>query len=121
MPQCERILPVRIAWSGRNPVCRIGGGEGRALVFAPPRRAAVASGFVREDTVVPRGELPALLRKVKALGREHGFRSVCYGHAGDGNLHVNILRDDLNETTWNHTLSVAIRELLKRWFIWVAP
>ena len=67
--------------------------------------------YKEEDTVVPRGELPALLCKVKALGREHGFRSVCYGHAGDGNLHVNILRDDLDDATWNQTLSVAIREL----------
>ncbi len=72
-----------------------------------------ASTYKEEDTVVPRGELPSLLRKVKDLGRTHGFRSVCYGHAGDGNLHVNILRDDLDDATWNDTLQVAIRALFE--------
>jgi glycolate oxidase len=48
--------------------------------------------YKEEDTVVPRGELPALLKKVKEVGARYGFESVCYGHAGDGNLHVNILR-----------------------------
>ena len=70
-----------------------------------------ASTYKEEDTVVPRGELPRLLSKVEALGDKHGFRCICYGHAGDGNLHINILRDDLDEATWNHTLTLAIREL----------
>jgi len=45
---------------------------------------------IEEDTVVPRAELPALIRGVKELGREFGFQAVCYGHAGDGNLHIRI-------------------------------
>ncbi len=45
---------------------------------------------IEEDTVVPRAELPALIRGVKALGQKHDFNVVCYGHAGDGNLHVRI-------------------------------
>ena len=45
--------------------------------------------YKEEDTVVPRAELPELLNGVKAIGLKYGFRSVCYGHAGDGNLHVN--------------------------------
>src|SRR5690606_3983522 len=48
------------------------------------------SAYKEEDTVVPRAALPDLLVKVKELGRQFGFTSVCYGHAGDGNLHVNI-------------------------------
>ena len=42
--------------------------------------------YKEEDTVVPRAELPELLSIIKSLGREYGFRSVCYGHAGDGNF-----------------------------------
>ncbi|MBL0181774.1 MAG: FAD-binding protein [Chitinophagaceae bacterium] len=45
---------------------------------------------IEEDTVVPRAELPALIRGVKALGKQYSFDVVCYGHAGDGNLHIRI-------------------------------
>jgi glycolate oxidase len=48
--------------------------------------------YKEEDTVVPRAALPALLTIIKEAGREFGFHSVCYGHAGDGNLHVNIVK-----------------------------
>ena len=45
---------------------------------------------IEEDTVVPRASLPALIRGIKALRSEYDFDAVCYGHAGDGNLHVRI-------------------------------
>jgi glycolate oxidase len=45
---------------------------------------------IEEDTVVPRAELPTLIRGVKALGKQYNFHAVCYGHAGDGNLHIRI-------------------------------
>ena len=67
--------------------------------------------YKEEDTVVPRAELPALYRGVKEIGKRYGFRTVCYGHAGDGNLHVNILKDDLSETFWSTTLTQAIIEI----------
>ncbi|MBS1630117.1 MAG: FAD-binding protein [Bacteroidetes bacterium] len=66
-----------------------------------------------EDTVVPRAKLPALLRFVKDLGKKHGFESVCFGHVGDGNLHVNILRGNLSESFWNDELPLCIRELFE--------
>jgi glycolate oxidase len=53
--------------------------------------ASVAAGYtIEEDTVVPRAELPKLIKGVKALAAENGFKVVSYGHAGDGNLHVRI-------------------------------
>lgn len=67
--------------------------------------------YKEEDTVVPRAELPKLFSGVKAIGNKYGFRTVCYGHAGDGNLHVNILKDDLTEVFWNTTLTDAIVEI----------
>ena len=69
--------------------------------------------YKEEDTVVPRAELPKLLFFVKDLGRRYGFRSVCYGHAGDGNLHINILRDQLDDFQWNEQLPLAIEELFR--------
>jgi glycolate oxidase len=67
--------------------------------------------YKEEDTVVPRAELPRLLKGVKEIGKRYGFKSVCYGHAGDGNLHVNIIRGDLDETTWEKELPKAITEI----------
>jgi len=81
------------------------------------RRVAEAvkanSVYKEEDTVVPRAELPALLKGVKDIGRKYGFHSVCYGHAGDGNLHVNIIRGELSEEQWNGTLKTGIREIFE--------
>ena len=70
--------------------------------------------YKEEDTVVPRYQLPELLRTVKEVGRRYGFQSVCYGHAGDGNLHVNIIRGELSEEFWEKGLSNAIREIFIR-------
>lgn len=67
--------------------------------------------YKEEDTVVPRAYLPELLDIVKSIGREYGFQSVCYGHAGDGNLHVNIVKGDLDDHTWHQELPKAIRKL----------
>jgi glycolate oxidase len=70
--------------------------------------------YKEEDTVVPRAELPELLRTVKELGRKYGFHSVCYGHAGDGNLHVNIVKADMSDADWNEKLPLGIRELFAK-------
>jgi glycolate oxidase len=49
-----------------------------------------------EDVAVPRSLIPEMVRKARAIGARHGFLVTTYGHAGDGNLHVNVLfdRDD---------------------------
>jgi glycolate oxidase len=69
--------------------------------------------YKEEDTVVPRAELPVLLNGVKAIGQKYGFHSVCYGHAGDGNLHVNIIRGTLTDEQWNGSLKQGIREIFE--------
>jgi glycolate oxidase len=53
-----------------------------------------------EDVVVPRAELPTLLRSIKDVGRRQSVRIVCFGHAGDGNVHVNVLKDDISNERW---------------------
>ena len=69
--------------------------------------------YKEEDTVVPRAYLPELLKIIKDLGAEYGFQSVCYGHAGDGNLHVNIVKGELSDAFWKDELPLAIRKLFK--------
>lgn len=69
--------------------------------------------YKEEDTVVPRAELPKLLKGVKNIGEKHGFSSVCYGHAGDGNLHINIIKGDMSDEAWEKDLSKGIREIFE--------
>ncbi|TGE15569.1 FAD-binding oxidoreductase [Hymenobacter elongatus] len=69
--------------------------------------------YKEEDTVVPRAELPTLLKGVKEIGQRYGFKSVCYGHAGDGNLHVNIIRGDFDDDMWNVGLRKPITEIFE--------
>jgi glycolate oxidase len=57
--------------------------------------------YKEEDTVVPRASLPQLLTGVKEIGNNYGFKSVCYGHAGDGNLHINIIKDSMSDEDWH--------------------
>jgi len=69
--------------------------------------------YKEEDTVVPRAELPTLLKGVKEIGARYGFKTVCYGHAGDGNMHVNIIRGDLDDEKWNVGLREPISEIFR--------
>jgi glycolate oxidase len=69
--------------------------------------------YKEEDTVVPRAELPKLLSGVKVIGEKYGFNSVCYGHAGDGNLHINIIKGDMSDDDWNNKLNLGIREIFE--------
>lgn len=69
--------------------------------------------YKEEDTVVPRYELPKLLKGIKQIGEKYGFKSVCYGHAGDGNLHVNIIKANLSEEQWQKEVPKGIREIFE--------
>jgi glycolate oxidase len=69
--------------------------------------------YKEEDTVVPRYELPKLLAGIKTIGNKYGFKSVCYGHAGDGNLHVNIIKGDMTNENWDAEVTKGIREIFE--------
>lgn len=69
--------------------------------------------YKEEDTVVPRAELSKLLKGVKEIGNKYGFKSVCYGHAGDGNLHVNLIKQDMSDEAWNNELPKGIAEIFQ--------
>jgi glycolate oxidase len=69
--------------------------------------------YKEEDTVVPRAELPQLIHGIKEIGNKFGFQSVCYGHAGDGNLHVNIIKGNMSDEDWNTKLKHGIREIFE--------
>lgn len=66
-----------------------------------------------EDVVVPRANLPKLIVGIKEIGRKFGFNSVCYGHLGDGNLHVNIMKEQISDEDWNTKVVDGIGEIFK--------
>lgn len=69
--------------------------------------------YKEEDTVVPRAELAKLITGVKEIGAKYGFKSVCYGHAGDGNVHINIIKAEMSDDDWNHKLTDGIKEIFQ--------
>ena len=116
MRECETILGVMEAHGGGETLFAETTAEKDALWRlrrSVPVSVKAHSVYKEEDTVVPRYELPRLLAGVKAIGARYGFTSVCYGHAGDGNLHVNIIKGDLSDAFWKDELPKAIREIFQ--------
>jgi glycolate oxidase len=62
---------------------------------------------LNEDVVVPRSRLVDLMEFAESLQSKHGFPIACFGHAGDGNIHVNIMADRYNRDP-------AVREKVQR-------
>ena len=76
--------------------------------------AVKADGYtIEEDTVVPRAKLPALIKAVKELGKQYHFNAVCYGHAGDGNLHIRIKKAGCQYSLNNPEVIPALRALFE--------
>jgi len=116
MRECETILGVMEAHGAGETLFAENTADKEALWKlrrSVPVSVKAHSTYKEEDTVVPRHELPRLLAGVKAIGQRYGFESVCYGHAGDGNLHVNIIRGGLDDAFWEGELPKAIREIFE--------
>jgi glycolate oxidase len=102
--ECSEVLFADTE-SQKNDLWRL-----RRIVGHAVKKSSI---YKEEDTVVPRAELAKLLKAVKQIGEKYGFESVCYGHAGDGNLHVNILKGNMSKNAWNNELKMAIREIFQ--------
>jgi glycolate oxidase len=66
----------------------------------------------KADVVVPRGRVPQLVRRVKTMAAELELTIACFGHAGDGNVHVNILRMGMAQERWDELLAAAMKRLM---------
>ena len=62
-----------------------------------PAQRSLSPNKINEDVVVPVSRLPDLVAAIEGLAREHGLPIVSFGHAGNGNLHVNLLPRDADE------------------------
>ncbi len=66
-----------------------------------------------EDVVVPRARIPDLLRGIREIAGRHGVRIVSFGHAGDGNVHVNVLKDDIPLERWGERVEQVSGEIYR--------
>jgi glycolate oxidase len=67
----------------------------------------------KQDVVVPRTAIPELVRRLGAIGERAGAPVICFGHAGDGNVHVNILRGALGEEPWRAAKAAVFPALIR--------
>ena len=72
---------------------------------------------LNEDIVVPRGRLEDLFRFAAKLQRKHGLPVACFGHAGDGNIHINVMVDFTQPRAEQHA-EAALDELFARVIAW---
>ncbi|WP_300702678.1 FAD-linked oxidase C-terminal domain-containing protein [uncultured Campylobacter sp.] len=68
---------------------------------------------LNEDVTVPRSKLPALLSGIKDISEKYGFKIPCFGHTGDGNVHVNVMVEDKNDEEQVKKGHEAITEIFK--------
>ena len=63
------------------------------------------------DAVVPPSKIADFMKEVKAISAKHGVRIIGYGHAGDGNIHLHPLKDDLSDEQWENRLPMVMRDI----------
>ncbi len=70
----------------------------RARRGISPALGQIRPGKINEDVTVPRTRIPEFIRSVRSLAEKYNLIIVCFGHAGDGNIHTNIMLDRKNES-----------------------
>ena len=75
-----------------------------------PALARKAPNKLGEDITVPRSAIPEAVRRLKAISARYGLPIVIFGHAGDGNLHPNILFDKRDPQQWAKVERMAAEE-----------
>jgi glycolate oxidase len=82
----------------------------RARRSVSPSLGRVRPNKLGEDIVVPRAAIPGMVARIKAISLKHDLPIVIFGHAGDGNLHPNILFDKRDEEEWER-VEAAVADL----------
>ena len=116
MTEMEAIAELMLQFDAEDPLFA-DDAQQKAELWKMRRRVAeavkIAGYTIEEDTVVPRAELPALIHGVKKLGKEYNFHAVCYGHAGDGNLHIRIKKSGTSNSQDDLEVIAGIRALFE--------
>ncbi len=72
---------------------------------------------LNQDIVVPRGRLEDLFRFAARLQKKHGLRLACFGHAGDGNIHTNVMVDMTQPNAFERS-EAALDDLFRQVLAW---
>lgn len=85
--------------------------EGRKCLF----EAANIMGKMYKpfDVVVPRSLIPLLIKKIYEISEKHRIKAMCFGHAGDGNVHVLIFQGEIPNEEWEHIIGTVEKDLYK--------
>ena len=70
-------------------------------------------GYSAVDTSVPRRALTELVHGAHEIASSLGMEVVCFGHAGDGNIHADFIRRDADDANWDENVATAVRRLLE--------
>jgi len=104
--------------AGALSITRAADAAARDELWAVRRQLSLAlraTGLIKinHDVVVPRGRVPELFVEVERLKAAHDLKVACFGHAGDGNIHVNFMFDPA-DTAARERARLAERELFTR-------
>jgi glycolate oxidase len=97
---------------------RIAKNQAEADQYWMARKAGFAATYgktptvLSEDVTVPRGNIPALIRKIKEIGKKYNVENCVLGHAGDGNLHPSVLTDAKNKEHYERSIK-AVDEIIE--------
>ncbi|MBP9478066.1 MAG: FAD-binding protein [Sebaldella sp.] len=67
--------------------------------------------YKEQDISIPRSNIPKAVNFINNWCEKYGYTAACYGHAGDGNIHANILRSSVSDDIWNNKLKLHLTEL----------
>jgi len=74
---------------------------------------AITSTIMAEDVAVPRARVPELWQGARDLGEKYGIRVISFGHAGDGNLHIDALKEALPDDVWEAAIEQWVPDLFR--------
>jgi len=84
--------------------------EGRSCIID----AAKSEGFIEVlDCVVPRSRIPELIKGLNDIAEKYGVECQNFGHAGDGNVHTNVLKKDVSDEEWTKKIPHLIEEIYR--------
>ncbi len=114
--ETEKIVEITKKYGASD--VRVAKDQDEANKYWLARRAGFAAVFgkaptvLSEDVTVPRGNIPALIRKVKEISKKYDVENCVLGHAGDGNLHPSVLTDKKNAEHYAKSVK-AIDEIIE--------
>ncbi len=114
--EAERVLNICRSWRAKCEVAA--DDEARAKLWASRRAVSpalfhISPNKINEDIVVPRSRLPEMLGALRRISEDSGIPIVNFGHAGDGNIHVNIMADKRDKKRYERAEGL-VGEIFKR-------